>query len=119
MDTFVMISGIASIIGIPLAIIIALIQTSRLNKLKEREYRDIWKLVKDVRSLMGRTKTLSDNKEDEGAHEIAKSIFRHLIKNAVNLEQDFNEKTIDQWTEDDKIADTDWQRGIAKSYLKR
>ena len=117
MEVLIWISGISSIVAIPLAIIIACIQTIRLKKLKNKEYRDTWKLIGDVRSLLGKTKKRADIEGDDGAHEMTKTIFRHLLKNAAELEENYTEDTIGKWIEEDKIGNTDWQKGIAKSYL--
>lgn len=116
MVDFATISGWASIIAIPMSIVIAIIQTVRIKKIKQNEYRDTWQLVKQVRELISKT-----NRDDIGkdAHENAKSIYRHLLKNAANLESKFNDQTINQWVDDGKIGDTDWQRQVARSYIKR
>lgn len=115
MNIFNILAGLASIFSLAYAFY----QGSKMTKIKETRYRETWKLIKDVRSLMGKTKKLSDEKTDKGAHEISKSIYRELIKNAIALENNFNESTIEQWVKDDKIGNTDWQRGIAKSLLNR
>jgi len=113
------IGSIASISAIPLAIIIAIIQTIRLKDLQKREYREIWNTVKDIRGLMDITRELrNDNNSDKGAHEWVKAMFRQQIRSASNLEKKYTIHTIKNWVNDDKISGTDWQKGIAKSYLK-
>ncbi len=115
-NNFDIIAGISSIIAIPVSIAIAIIQTKRLNELKRKEYRDTWKLIRDVRSLLYRTKKLQDK---NGVHTLSQTVYRHLIKNASDLEKNFNEEVINKWISDGKIGHTNWHKNIAKKYIKR
>ena len=113
------IGSYASIVGLALAIvsiIVAIVQTIRISKIKDREYRETWKVIQDIRAVLEVTYKDDSEIKAHSLHPQVKSIFRHLIMIAVNLECTFNEKTIRSWLKNNKIGDTDWQKKLSNHF---
>lgn len=123
METFNIISGTASIIGVIgtiLGFLSWIYEKKKRKKLEEENNRRVWSDISKVKGLMENIE--SDLKKDSClsgalmAHGNLTFMFRDLLVSAVSFEKNFSLGTIYTWRKTGKLS-SDWQEKIALTIL--
>lgn len=103
------VSSIATIISVPIAII----QTFRNRKLKSESKRRIWAQIETIKAIM----RCLDHREIDFTYGLANEQFRLLLTEASLLEKNYSLETIKKWRKIGKLS-SDWQERNALMLLE-
>jgi len=114
---------IISVIGVVLGAMgfaYAVVQGARARQIRMRAEADLWFSIRTVRSIIGKLEESSVRKTDGAVAQVygkSTELFRHLLKEAILAEPNFDEETITKWKAAGKLASA-WQVAQARNFLQ-
>jgi len=118
---FISLVGILGTLASLAGVAVAIVQSSRMRELRRRTNADAWLSIRTVVAILRRLEESPFSEQDPQIASVyarVADLYRHLLKQAILDEKDFNEETINSWLATGKIC-SDWQLEQARNFLSK